>query len=194
MRYTKRPRADVKRRAFLIGAIMTTLNDYIDSTKTLLKRYHIMQDKLQELGRKRTALAAKISEPTDIAPSIANYGGMPSSRTGNSSPVEAIVDRRIDNVYKLQEISTAYKSIACTLETIDTALHGLTEDDSTAIVLYYIEGMTWTQVADKLGRSRKWCSIVGNNAIVKLSLLLYGSPRAVKTFSNAGIYIEREAI
>mgnify|MGYP002855332556 CR=1 FL=1 len=163
-----------------------TVEDYINNTKALLKRYHAMRKTLIELDKKRKALAVKI-QCQYISPSIAKYDG---AMGGGSlcSPVEAVADGHIENAYKLREIDKAYKSMATMVKAIEKALCELSEDDSKAISLHYIDGLSWVQVADKMGCSRKWCSIVGNNAIIKLSLLLYGSSKLVKIFSSkAGI-------
>lgn len=163
-----------------------TVEDYINNTKALLKRYHAMRKMLTELDKKRKALTARV-QCQYIAPSIAHYGGVIGGN-GICSPVEAVADSHIDSVYKLRETDKAYKSIATTVKAIEKALCELSEDDSKAISLHYIDGLSWVQVADKMEHSRKWCSIVGNNAIIKLSLLLYGSSKLVKIFSSkAGI-------
>lgn len=166
---------------------MITVDDYTNSTKRLLKRYHSMQEELQKLDIMRRALADKIQHQC-ISPSISRYGSAVAMSGICNSPVESFVSSRIDNVYKLQEIDRAYKSIACKLNAVQVALGGLSEDDRMTLTLHYVDGLAWPQVADKMGRSRKWCSIVGNNAIIKLSLLLYGSADLVKSFSSkAGI-------
>lgn len=160
-----------------------TVDYYTNNTKVLLKHYRSMQKELQELDKKRKALADKVQHQY-IAPSIAQYGGSVATQGMCNSPVESFANSHMDNVYKWQETDKAYKTMACTLKAVQTALGWLSEDDSKTISLHYIDGLPWTQVASVMGRSRKWCSIVGNNAIVKLSLLLYGSTESVKRFSN----------
>lgn len=154
---------------------------YVDKTIDLLKEYRAKQKSVATLERQYIEYSQE--NATLPAASIASYDEAPSYHE-LVSVVENYVERSCMTADKLKEIELEYRNEREILAEIDTALACLTDKEHYLITSHYVDGVVWGRVAERVSMSRKWCSICGNNALLKVALILFGAPERLEKWAK----------
>lgn len=130
-------------------------------TKEQLRTYRAIKLESDQLAKKIEELDALLYSPRSQ-----RLDGMPRGGSGNSTDkVDALLDKREEvlNWYraKKQELDT-------TLLEIERAIEGLASRERTLLRLYYIEGLTWEQVAVEMNYSWRQIHRIHGEALAVL--------------------------
>lgn len=117
-------------------------------------------------------------EPAGIKPII--YSDMPSSYGQFNSCIEdEIIDREINIEERIPELEKKIMWAKELVERVDRSLEVLNETERDVIEIFYIEGLPWFKVTEKVNISQSGCKKIRTKAIKRLILPMYGEKEEV---------------
>ncbi len=145
---------------------MKTKDKYYKSVEKLLYNYNMLKLNIEIIYKQLGELKEE-----DGLTSI-SLDGVSTSKTNKiHSQTEDTVMRRIEAEELLRKRKEKLES---KLETINKLLTGLNDIERRIIVMYYIHGFQWWQIAYKVKYSERHCRRIRSEAICKLAVGLYG--------------------
>jgi ArpU family phage transcriptional regulator len=145
---------------------MKIKDKYYKSVEKLLYNYNMLKLNIEIIYKQLGEL-----EEEDGLTSISFDGASISKTNKIHSQTEDTVMRKIEAEELLRKRKEKLES---KLETINKLLTGLNDVERRIIVMYYIHGFQWWQIAYEVKYSERHCRRIRAEAICKLAVGLYG--------------------
>ena len=147
-------------------------NDYLTLTKEYVKelecfRAHVqnLNITLQELEPDRGLVSPKVT---------AGYGQNPGGSAELTS-TEAEANRKIENERQLERVQEDLRKMESQIRKIENSIGSLPDEESRALILHYSQGLTYGELAEKLGWSPRTCKRRVKEATRKVAIMMFGN-------------------
>ena len=150
---------------------MRAYGDYIRETKRLLQNYNKM--KVAVLNLTEEIKAQEILCDESIA-SVQYGDDRISGGTRELTSTEAAAVRRIKMEGYISDMRIRRDEIERTIRAIDRAFESLDDVDAALLKERYINGRSWTEVAELLNYTEKWAREKGGKTLRDVALMLFG--------------------
>lgn len=147
-------------------------NDYKRLTRGYLRDYRMWQNAIEAWATEKSDID---SELASIPVATSKFGGEISGGGGELNAVEREANRRIKFTERAFIIDHDTRELRRVIKNIDTAISTLDEESRQLVVMHYIDGKTWMEVADALACSESGARQKGYRAIGKIAVILFGS-------------------
>ena len=166
---------------------MREYSDYIETTRSYLKRYNQFKVTIANLNDDIDAMEHAIEE--DVAAPIANYGGMPGGGTPELNTVEAAAERHNKMKDMIHKDRESIQNIERILRKVDRAITELEPDDQFLIKGHFIDHRSWGELSAEKFFTEKWARERSRKAIKQMAFMLFGS-RAMPEQQNLFVFFE----
>lgn len=148
------------------------INDYKRLTRGYLKDYRAWQQAIGAWEQEKADIDAELAS---MPVAVSRYGGEPGGGSGEMNAVERLAERRIKLTNRALSIDTDTRELRRVMKNIETAIGTLDDESKRLIVMHYIDGRTWMEVADALACSESGARQKGYRAVSKIAAILFGS-------------------
>ena len=143
--------------------------DYIRETKRILGSYNKMKVAVMNLTEEIEAIERLLQDEGIAA---VRYGDEVGRRAGELTATEAAAARRIR--MRITEMRERRDEMERTVRKIDRALFSLDDGDAELVRGRYMQGRSWTEVAEQLNYTEKWAKEKGGKVLRDVALMLFG--------------------
>ena len=147
-------------------------NECINRTKKYLQNYRRWKAEAVNLGNEAREIESILSDAPAAA--IAKYGDEPGGGTPDLNVIEQSAERRMKLEERLDEITTRKQQLDNILARVDTALGALNEYLRDLLVMHYVDGRQWTQIAAVHYYSERWTREQGHMALALTAEMIFG--------------------
>ena len=147
-------------------------NDYVQTTREYLKRYHEFKATIDNLNDEIQAQ----EELLKINPSapVPKYGDDTGGGKGELTPVESEASKRIEIQERIEGKKQEVARIERAMRKVDRALSAISPQERKLVEGYYINRESWHDLAIALFMTEKWASHVANRAIKSMASMIFG--------------------
>ena len=152
---------------------MKEYNDYIQTTRTYLKRYNQFKATIENLEDDIEGLEKQIE--LDVAAPISKYGGMPGGGTPELNAVEAAAARHEQINRRIQKDKASIDNISRIIRKVDRALGVLKEEDRQLITGHYFDRKSWRQLGMEMYLTEEWACEKARRAVKEMSFTIFAN-------------------
>lgn len=150
---------------------MKEYSDYIQTTRTYLKRYNQFKATIENLQDDIDGLKQAIEH--DVAAPISRYGDEPGGGTPELNVVEAAAARHAAMNKRIAEAQASIDSISRIIRKVDRALGALPDEDKRLIVGHYIDRKSWRQLGREEYLTEEWACEKARRAVKEMSFTIF---------------------
>lgn len=153
------------------SAVQYEFNDYKRLTRGYLRDYRMWQSAIEVWASEKADID---SELASIPIATSKFGGE-AGGSGELTPTEREANRRVKFTERALSIARDTRELRRVMKNIETAIGTLDDESKRLIVMHYIDGRTWMEVADALACSESGARQKGYRAVSKIAAILFGS-------------------
>lgn len=155
---------------------MREYNDYVQTTREYLKRYHEFKATIENLNDEIEAQ----EELLKINPSapVPKYGDDTGGGKGELTPVESEASKRIEIQERIEGKKQEVARIERAMRKVDRALEALPDQERSLVEGYYFQHKRWMDLANELFVSEKWASKLANKVVKRMAGMIFGTVAA----------------
>lgn len=153
-------------------AILREYSDYIETTRSYLKRYSQFKVTIANLNDDIEAYEHAIE--LDIAAPISKYDSQPGGGTPELNAVEQLAakhEKIMDMIHKNKE---SIRNIERILHKVDRAINELKPDDRFLIKGHFIDHRSWGDLSAEKFFTEKWARERSRKAIKEMAFMIFG--------------------
>lgn len=154
------------------NAVQYEFNDYKRLTRGYLRDYRMWQSAIEVWASEKADID---SELASIPIATSKFGGEAGGGSGELTPTEREANRRVKFTERALSIARDTRELRRVMKNIETAIGTLDDESKRLIVMHYIDGRTWMEVADALACSESGARQKGYRAVSKIAAILFGS-------------------